>query len=149
MGIKTKKGNDFLQYGLWYESDLYDNIFVSLITPELISPDIENSYLKRTSRSELNKIVYLTAYDLTNLSINFVHGTKYPGIPNKNKKSLRSINLSGSIPPYMLNKSVGVFIGGYKKAHGRFKYGEHKGKAYGYIENGVVLSKMEAGLATL
>jgi hypothetical protein len=149
LGIKIINNDDYLEYGMWYQSKLHENIYVSLITPELIDSDILESYKDSISKSELNKLIYLTAYDMSKYSINYVHGTSYPGLPPKTDTNKSSIALSGSIPPYMISKSVGVFIGGFKRSHGTFKYGEHRGKTYGYIENGVVLSKMEKGLATI
>jgi hypothetical protein len=48
---------------------------------------------------------------------------------------------------------VAVFTGGFKRAHGAFKYGEfalrNHGSHYGFVENGVVFSKLQPGLATL
>jgi hypothetical protein len=48
---------------------------------------------------------------------------------------------------------VATFTGGFKRAHGAFKYGElaqrNRGSHYGFIENGVVFSKLQPGLSTL
>jgi hypothetical protein len=48
---------------------------------------------------------------------------------------------------------VATFAGGFKREHGAFRYGplsqQSHGSHYGFIEEGVVLSKLQPGLATL
>ena len=48
---------------------------------------------------------------------------------------------------------MATFTGGFKREHGAFKYGDlalrNHGSHYGFIENGVVFSKLQAGLATI
>ena len=46
-----------------------------------------------------------------------------------------------------------TFVGGFKREHGAFRYGplavRNNGSHYGFIEQGVVFSKLQPGLATL
>jgi hypothetical protein len=48
---------------------------------------------------------------------------------------------------------VATFTGGFKREHGAFRYGDlagrNHGSHYGFIEQGVVFSKLQPGLATL
>ena len=48
---------------------------------------------------------------------------------------------------------MATFTGGFKRIHGAFKYGEfaskNYGTHYGFLENGVVFSKLQPGLATI
>ena len=48
---------------------------------------------------------------------------------------------------------MATFTGGFKREHGAFKYGEFSqenyGSHYGFVEDGVVLSKLQPGLATI
>jgi hypothetical protein len=50
-------------------------------------------------------------------------------------------------------RTVATFIGGFKRAQGAFKFGDfatrNNGTHYGFVENGVVLSRLQPGLATL
>lgn len=155
LGIITQDSDKKMLFGHWYPTDLYQDIFVSLMSPALIEQSIMDSYPQRVNTlatSEENKLVYLTAYDLSQYTVRYVHGTQYPGISAAAKAqdpNLEQLNLIGSIPPYHMQKAVSVFIGGYKMKHGTFKYGPHQGKRYGYIENGVALSPLQADLATL
>jgi hypothetical protein len=151
LGVSIKNNEKFVRYGKWYQTNMHDGIYVSLMIPQIVAPSVLNSFprkVKTIKNNEMDKLAYFTAYDLSKYSLNFVHGTTYPGLPanTKHKENYKTI---GSIPPYKINSAVSVFIGGYKKTHGTFKYGEHQGKTYGFMENGVVLSKMEAGLATI
>ena len=47
----------------------------------------------------------------------------------------------------------GTFTGGFKRDHGAFRYGalarQNHGSHYGFVEQGVVFSKLQPGLATL
>ena len=95
------------------------------------------------------------AYDLSKYQIRYAAGTTQPPIETgkevygKSAPLRKSFVSVGSVPPYLLQQAVGVFIGGFKKRHAIFKEGPHKGKGYGYIESGVELAPMYSGLATL
>ena len=55
--------------------------------------------------------------------------------------------------PGARRRTVATFTGGFKREHGAFKYGDlagrNHGSHYGFIEEGVVFSKLQPGLATL
>jgi hypothetical protein len=57
------------------------------------------------------------------------------------------------VSPLEAARTVATFTGGFKRIHGAFRYGElayrNHGSHYGFMENGVVLSKLQPGLATL
>jgi hypothetical protein len=60
---------------------------------------------------------------------------------------------TGMISPALTNATVAAFTGGYKRSHGAFRYGElatrNFGSHYGFIEQGVVYSKLQPGLSTI
>ncbi|HTO99841.1 MAG TPA: hypothetical protein VMJ64_00600, partial [Anaerolineales bacterium] len=60
---------------------------------------------------------------------------------------------TGLISPEHAQRTVATFTSGFKRAHGAFKYGEfasrNYGSHYGFLENGVVFSKLQPGLATI
>jgi hypothetical protein len=60
---------------------------------------------------------------------------------------------TGLIGPRDAARTAAAFTGGFKRSHGAFKWGELAGKNhgshYGFIENGVVLSKLQPGLSTI
>jgi hypothetical protein len=57
------------------------------------------------------------------------------------------------VSPALTNRTVATFAGGFKRDHGAFKYGDmaslNFGSHYGFIEHGVILSKLQPNLATL
>jgi len=57
------------------------------------------------------------------------------------------------IPPADAPRTVATFIGGFKRVHGAFRYGvlagRNHGSHYGFIEDGVIFSKLQPGLATV
>jgi hypothetical protein len=59
---------------------------------------------------------------------------------------------TGMVNPGNAEKITATFIGGFKRYHGAFRQGDlafkNSGTHYGFIENGVVMSKLEPGLAT-
>lgn len=159
LGISLKLNEPYLRYGQWYKIGAHEDIYVSLMLPGLVDTDLIKEFPRETTQiqeSEKDKLIYLTSYDLSKFGISYVNGTDYPGVGrspfDKSQKqvveNLNPLVMVGSVPPYKLNDTVGVFIGGYKRSHSFFKYGKHQGKYYGYIENGVVISPLEAGLAT-
>lgn len=67
--------------------------------------------------------------------------------------SVAPLVTTGLVPPYEAPRTVATFTGGFKRLHGVFKSGElasrNHASHYGFIEHGVVFSKLQPGLATL
>ncbi|HPQ40436.1 MAG TPA: hypothetical protein PLV45_08690, partial [bacterium] len=60
---------------------------------------------------------------------------------------------TGMVNPVFAETIAATFTGGFKRLHGAFRFGEYskknQGSHYGFIENGVVMSRMIPGLATI
>jgi hypothetical protein len=60
---------------------------------------------------------------------------------------------TGMLNPVQAGLAVATFTAGFKRSHGAFKSGDlakvNGGSHYGFIENGVILSKLQPGLSTL
>lgn len=147
-----------INFGHWNKAKMHSGVYVSLFKPDLIEESIlENnkSLAREIEPEEKDKLVYVIAYDLNQYTVNYAVGTKHPAINTspeligKQAEYNESIVPIGSIPPYEIKDAIGVFIGGFKSLHGRFKHGPLKGKTYGYIQNGVELEPMSSGLATV
>jgi hypothetical protein len=67
--------------------------------------------------------------------------------------SVRPLIPTGMIPRGDRARAVAAFAGGFKRYHGAFKYGDlalrNHGSHYGFVQEGVVLSKLQPGLSTL
>jgi hypothetical protein len=92
-------------------------------------------------------MVYLVAYDLDLYHVDYISGLKEPGIPSQMTDSKKLVSV-GNIPIYRRDQTVGVFIGGFKREHGIITRGPHRGKRYGYVQNGITLEPLNPGLAT-
>jgi hypothetical protein len=67
--------------------------------------------------------------------------------------SIAPLISTGLIAPDNGRRAVATFTGGFKRSHGAFRSGDlstkNHGSHYGFIENGVVFSKLQPGLATV
>ncbi len=158
--------------GTWYAAKDNPGIYVSVIVPDGIVPEILRSYPKRVNSLdsiESGQLVYLIAFDLEQLNLHYSVGTAHPGvgwsghIPSQMKdKSLPGpdgidtsapLVRTGLINPMDAARTVATFTGGFKRYHGAFKYGPLSGKNhgshYGFLEEGVLFSTLQPDLSTL
>ncbi len=158
--------------GRWYAAQDNPGIYVSLIQPNVIAPEILQSHptlLNPSDRVEAKALAYVIAFDLDQFDLGFTLGTNHPRVGwsqrvlNKVKDqtlpgpdgigNLAPLVATGLINPQRASRTVATFTAGFKRSHGAFKYGalatKNHGSHYGFIENGVVLSKLQPGLATL
>jgi hypothetical protein len=158
--------------GEWYAASGNPGIYVSIIRPNLISPLILQSYktlVNNLDWVEASALCYLVAFDLDQFELAYAVGTEHPKVgwsdhilPEMKDTKLPGPDGIGSIAPLISTglirpddgrRTVATFTGGYKRTHGAFKYGEfalkNHGSHYGFMENGVVFSKLQPGLATI
>ena len=158
--------------GQWYVVHNLSGVWVSAIAPENISADILNTHLPNVNSLgsiEAAALVYLTAFDLQQFDLHFALGTDHPRLdwsdrppPSSQDSRLPGPDGVGSAAPLVTNgmvspaqsqRTIAAFAGGFKRAHGAFKYGpmsvRNHGNHYGFIEQGVVFSKLQPGLATV
>ena len=172
-GIEVQEsGSDGMLFGSWYAVKENPGIYVSVIVPEGIAPEILQSYRKVVSSLdsvESGGLGYLVAFDLDQLDLKYALGTEHPRVgwsdhvlEQMMDKSLPGPDGIGSIAPListgLINpmdegRTVATFTGGFKRIHGAFTYGElalrNHGSHYGFLENGVIFSELQPGLATV
>jgi len=60
---------------------------------------------------------------------------------------------TGMVSPELHDATVAAFTAGFKRQHGAFHYGEfaakNHGSHYGFVEQGVIFSRLQPGLATV
>ena len=172
LGIEVEKTTAGMRAGHWYGIKNNPGIFLSLIQPGAVAPEILQSHSNLVSRLdsvETGALAYLVAYDLDRFDLGFAVGTEHPrlGWSDRTLGQMRVPNLPGpdgigTISPLVANgivnpveaaRAAATFTGGFKRSHGAFKYGDlatrNHGSHYGFIEKGVVLSTLQPGLATL
>lgn len=169
LGGAERKG---MHPGAWYPASGNPGVFASIIQPDLIDPAILQSYKKTVNNLdhvESGALCYLIAFDLEQFDLGFALGTSYPGVvwSERVPERMRDAKLAGPdgignivpllstglLNPENARTTVAAFTGGFKRTHGAFKYGElsqkNHGSHYGFIESGVVFSKLQPGLATV
>lgn len=173
LGLTVKgAGPDGLILGNWYPARGNPGIYVSVLIPKVIAPEILGSFKKWVNdlnRVELGQLVYLIAFDLDQFNLHYVLGTTHPSLgwsrhipPQMKDNSLSGpdgINTaaplirSGLINPVDRPHTVAAFTGGFKRLQGAFRYGplalKNYGSHYGFLENGVVFSRLQPELATI
>ncbi|MBP9708405.1 MAG: hypothetical protein KBD78_12245 [Oligoflexales bacterium] len=174
LGVSLKgdlKANG-LQAGEWYPTLHNPNIFVSVISPKLISKDIMQSYptfVGNLDKVEQDSLVYLISINLEQNNLEYMIGTEHPSVewssralPSVMDKkipgpdgiaSIEPLISTGRINPGLTRKTTMSFIGGFKRNHSAFRWGKlaetNQGSHYGVIENGVIYSRLNPELATL
>ena len=158
--------------GAWYSASGNPGIYVSLIAPEWIDTSVLENHqatLNTLDHVEASALCYLVAFDLDQFNLAYAIGTEHPavgwsdhiqrGIEDPRLPgpdgigSIAPLISTGLISPEHGRNTVATFTGGFKRAHGAFKYGPfastNYGTHYGFLENGVVFSKLQPGLATI
>lgn len=158
--------------GAWYPAAGNAGTWVSIIQPDFIAPAIlrnNRNLADNLDSVEAASLCFLIAFDLGKFEIGYSRGTEYPGVgwsdrvPAKMKSTglagpdgiagVAPLVSTGLIDPENGRRTIATFTGGFKRSHGAFRYGElslkNHGSHYGFIENGVVFSKLQPGLATI
>jgi len=158
--------------GAWYRANGNRGVYVSIVQPNLIDAAILQTQPKRVNNLdgvEASALVCLIAFDLDRFDLEYALGTEHPkvGWSEHMLLAMRDPNFAGPdgivsiaplvgtglISPSDVPKTVAAFTAGFKREHGAFKYGDfalrNHGSHYGFIEAGVVLSKLQPGLSTI
>ena len=145
---------------------------MSTIQPQLVSEEVSKSLkdqLNPLDKVESSALVYMIAFDLDQFDIGFAMGTEHPRVDwsDRVREKVRDNALpgpdgidtvepvvnTGMVNPVNAQRIAATFIGGFKRYHGAFRNGDfaykNSGSHYGFIENGVVMSKLLPGLATV
>ncbi len=164
--------SNWMAAGAWYPVKSNEGIYVSVIVPSGITPEILSSFPDRVNplnKVESEQLVYLIAFDLGRFDLHYSLGTAHPGvewshhIPAQMKDSslpgpdgigtTAPLVRTGLINPIDAPRTVATFTGGFKRYHGAFKYGplslKNHGSHYGFLSNGVLFSTLQPGLSTL
>ena len=155
--------------GQWYSIQNLAGISVSVVAPQDVERRIltgHESSVNPLDRVESTALVYLVAFDLQLLELHFVLGTDHPRL-DWSERAPRAPDLpgpdgvadakplvtNGIVSPADVDRTIATFAGGFKRSHGAFRNGplahRNHGSHYGFIERGVVFSKLQPELATV
>ncbi len=173
LGIEVQEsGSDGMVLGSWYAVKENPGIYVSVIVPGGLAPEILHSFTKVVNgldSVEAGGLVYLVAFDLDQFDLKYALGTDHPrvewsdhilrqmmdtSLPGPDGiGSVAPLVSTGLINPMDESRTAATFTGGFKRVHGAFSYGalavRNHGSHYGFMENGVLFSKPQPGLATV
>jgi hypothetical protein len=157
--------------GKWTTVRGLDGIFVSLMQGSAVIGSAAASVAPawRPDTVEARALFYLVAFDLSRYQLGFVLGTEHPrlGWSPRARDEVRDPALpgpdgfdtaaplvrTGMMVPSAEAAVVAAFTGGFKREHSAFRYGalaqRNRGSHYGFVEQGVVFSRLIPGLATL
>jgi hypothetical protein len=161
-----------LALGRWYPAAEVPGTYVAALQPVAIAPEILASYPHRVAALdsvESNALDYFVAFDLGGLDLTYILGTEHPRVDWSARAvdaardpalpgpdgigGVAPLVATGMADPLLARRAIAAFVGGFKRSHGAFRYGElslrNHGSHYGFIEQGVVFSKLVPGLATL
>ena len=172
LGIDIEGTATGMAPGVWYAAQGIPGVYASVLVPSGIASDIMRSYsniVAPLDSVEMEELVYLVAFDLALFDLHYAVGTDAPGVdwsarvrPDMKNSALPGpdgigssapLARTGLISPPDADKTVAAFTGGFKRYHGAFKYGDlslrNHGSHYGFLEDGVVFSTLQPGLATI
>lgn len=172
LAIDLGKDTRTLTAGRWYPVNGLAGIYVSVIEPQIVAPEILKSYrdiVNALDGVEAGALDYLVAFDLAAFDVGFSLGTDHPRVGWSDRVSSGSrggdlpgpdgidsttpLITNGVIGPWLVGGTVASFTGGFKRQHGAFRYGAlaglNHGSHYGFIEQGALFSKLQPGLSTL
>lgn len=172
LGIALSGADSTLQMGGWYAVANVEGVYVSVIRPSAIPQALlrgDRCCVNTLDATESNAVDYLVAMDMRELDLHYAIGTEEPrvGWSERVLPRWRSVSApgpdgfdviaplvgNGMIAPPMDARVVVTFAGGFKREHGAFRYGalaqQNNGSHYGFMQQGVLLSSLQPGLATV
>ena len=161
-----------MQIGRWYRVREQPGMFISVTQPRVAAPEVvalQKGLVPPLDEVEPSALVYLIAFDLGQFRLDFALGTEHPKVdwsdrvlPNVRNDELpgpdgfatvEPLVRTGMVSPTRAERIAAAFIGGFKRYHGAFHWGDfatkNSGTHYGFIEEGTVLSKLQSGLSTV
>jgi len=172
LGIDVEGPSGSFLLGRWYPVRAAPGIYVSVMRPGAVAQQILGGFratVNPLDAIESKALDYLIAMDLTQFELHYALGTDHPRV-GWSERALQDVRdqtlpgpdgigtvaplvVNGMVSPALLSRIAATFVGGFKREHGAFRYGalarEDRGSHYGFIEQGVVFSKLQPGLATV
>jgi len=172
LGLEVESPRAQLAVGRWYGLRGLEGAYFSVLMPEAIERSVlvgHEPSVNPLSGTEATALAYLVAFDLASFDLHFTLGTDHPRLgwsprpppqsrdpllpgPDGIDSAVPLVN-TGMVPPTDTARTVAAFAGGFKREHGAFRFGplaeRNHGSHYGFVEQGVVFSKLQPGLATV
>lgn len=156
-----------MQAGSWYEVDGAEGIYASVMQPGMIAREVfEVRGANGLDAVERRADIYLVAFDMAQFDIGYELGTDHPALGWSSRPSQRHrgagpdgfnrpdpLVMTGTLSPSLFEQVAATFTGGFKRDHGAWRFGDYAtfnyGHHYGFMQQGVILSRLWPNLATL
>ncbi len=154
--------------GAWYEVEESPGIYASVMQPGMIANEVfQTPGANGLDGIESRADVYLVAFDMARFDIGYEIGTDHPGLEWSSRPQNRHgqgsgpdgfnrtdpLVRTGMLNPAFVERVAATFTGGFKRDHGAWRFGDYAtfnyGHHYGFMQNGVLLSRLWPNLATL
>jgi hypothetical protein len=172
LGIEIEAPTQSMVEGEWYAVRDIPNVFVSVMAPNAIAPAILHDHSASVSDLgpvESAALAYLVAFELDHFDLHYELGTDHPELGWSSRPPPASedprlpgpdgidaaapLARTGMVNPAQSSRTVAAFAAGFKRDHGAFRYGpfavRNHGSHYGFVEQGVIFSTLQPGLATV
>ncbi len=175
LGIAVDAAEGKMAYGRWYKAVHHPGVFISVVKASAIDAALMKTYRDRVDRigaydgkkQEADTLAYLMAFDADCFSFGYALGAEHPHVKWSERAAMPTPPLKGpdgfdtaaplvrigSVPPYEVSRTAATFTGGFKREHASFKFGPlaeiNHASHYGFIEQGVVFSRLQPQLATV
>ncbi|MCA9568601.1 MAG: hypothetical protein KC656_12200, partial [Myxococcales bacterium] len=164
LGIPLSGGPSPLTAGVFYATAAQPGIWLAALHPGLV-PDAGTRPLDPV---EAVADTLLVLFELDRFDLHFALGTEHPRLDwaDRVKPPVRTdwpgpdgfdgdgpLVRAGSVRPDRGGAVVAAFTGGFKRSHGAFHRGPlatvNRGSHYGFVEDGIVWSRPQPGLASV
>ena len=147
--------------GQWYSSKEHPDVKVSLFSPDMASSEVAKlaptAFENRSAAHSQNKsLAYLIAFNTQKSKLGYVAGiSDATGNCDGGKPAPDGFDDStplvqnGMVSPDHQSHLLSTFNAGYLRPDACMRKGPLEGKHWGFVQNGVVFSKLQPGLATL
>ena len=172
LGLDLVVSTTDLDPGRWYAVRDLPAVSVSVIAPQDIDASVRLARwatVNPLDPVEAGALVYLVAFDTERLNFHYAIGTEHPRLDWSERPPAASRNpqlpgpdgvgsaaplvTNGMISPADVDATIATFAAGFKRAQGAFRYGplatRNHGSHYGFIQQGVVFSKLQPDLASV
>ena len=172
LGLELEGVRGALAPGQWRPVVGTPGAWATAVTAGLVDPTPSAPWTARMGaldKEEESTLVYLVAFDLDAFEVGFAVGTDHPRVGWSERAlpgaragggagpdgfaDLAPLQRTGVLPASDAERVAATFTAGFKRSHGAFKYGalagRNHGTHYGFIEQGVILSRLQPGLSTL
>lgn len=156
--------------GSWYAVEDAPGIYASVMQPGMVARELfDVPGANWLDGVESRADVYLVAFDMAQFEIGYERGTSHPGVEWSPRPSgsgrhyqgrgpdgfdtIDPLITVGMLSPSFTDRVAATFTAGFKRQHGAWRFGDYAtfnwGHHYGFMQNGVILSRLWPNLVTL